>query len=162
MVENSSVIYQQNIYLSPLNKFGFLSRQSLSMRYLYSLTVRVQSFVTVSSSCANSSTVLSGSSGILYSNKAQHYSNRMNCSWSLLSDNNIMLTFFKFDTEWRYDFVNVYDGRSTSSPLIGRYHGTSLPPVVTSSSNQLFITFTSDLSVRKPGFGASYRGKRNF
>ncbi|CAH3157124.1 unnamed protein product [Pocillopora meandrina] len=119
--------------------------------------VQVQSFVTVSSSCANSSTVLSGSSGILYSNKAQHYSNHMNCSWSLLSDNNIMLTFFKFDTEWWYDFVNVYDGRSTSSPLIGRYHGTSLPPVVTSSSNQLFITFTSDLSVRKPGFGASYR-----
>nr|XP_058960684.1 deleted in malignant brain tumors 1 protein-like [Pocillopora verrucosa] len=119
--------------------------------------VRVQSFVTVSSSCANSSTVLSGSSGILYSNKAQHYSNHMNCSWSLLSDNNIMLTFFKFDTEWRYDFVNVYDGRSTSSPLIGRYHGTSLPPVVTSSSNQLFITFTSDVSVRKPGFRASYR-----
>lgn len=152
----------QNIYSSPLNKFGFLSRQLLSMRYLYSLTVQVQSFVTVSSSCANSSTVLSGSSGILYSNKAQHYSNRMNCSWSLLSDNNIMLTFFKFDTEWWYDFVNVYDGRSSSSPLIGRYHGTSLPPVVTSSSNQLFITFTSDLSVRKPGFGASYRGKRNF
>lgn len=162
MVENWSVIYQQNIYLSPLNKFGFPSRQSLSVRYLYSLTVQVQSFVTVSSSCANSSTILSGSSGILYSNKAQRYSNHMNCGWSLLSNNNIMLTFFKFDTERRYDFVNVYDGRSTSSPLIGRYHGTSLPPVVTSSSNQLFITFTSDHIVTKPGFGASYRGKCNF
>ncbi|XP_022803800.1 deleted in malignant brain tumors 1 protein-like [Stylophora pistillata] len=81
----------------------------------------------------------------------------MYCNWSLLSNTNVMLTFFKFNLEQSYDYVYVYDGKSASSPMIGRYHGTSLPPVVTSSLNQLFIDFKTDSSITRPGFAASYR-----
>ena len=84
----------------------------------------------------------------------------MTCHWSLSSNTNLELIFFRFDTESRYDFVYVYDGGSSSSPLIGQYDGTWLPSTITSSSNQLFVTFTSDGSNVGSGFAASYHGER--
>ena len=43
--------------------------------------------------------------------------------------------------------------------LIGQYHWNSLPSAITSSSNQLFVVFTSDGSNVRSGFAASYHGK---
>ena len=84
----------------------------------------------------------------------------MTCNWSLSSNTNLELIFFRFHTELNHDFVYVYDGGSSSSPLIGQHNGSSLPPTITSSSNQLFVIFTSDGSNVFSGFAASYHGKR--
>lgn len=110
-----------------------------------------------SSTCANVLTVRSSSSGIIYSNKDGVHAHNMNCNWSIFSSANLELVFFRFNTESSYDYVYVHDGGFPSSPLIGRYHGTSLPAVITSSTNQLYVTFTSDGSVARSGFAASYR-----
>ncbi|XP_020600954.1 uncharacterized protein LOC110040108 isoform X2 [Orbicella faveolata] len=115
-----------------------------------------QLYVTTSSSCSNLLTTRSSTSGIIYSNKHGSYSNSMTCHWSLSSNSNLELIFFRLSTESGYDFVNVYDGGSSSDPLIGRYQGTSMPGTITSSSNQLYITFTSDGSSTRSGFAASY------
>ena len=56
------------------------------------------------------------------------------------------------------DVVHVYDGGSTSSPLLGSYSGNSLPVAVNSSSTQLLVTFTSDSSNESSGFVATYQG----
>ena len=101
----------------------------------------------------------SSASGMIYSNRDGSYSDNMNCSWSISSNTNLELIFFRFDTESSYDFVYVYDGGSSSSPLIGQYHGNSLPAAITSSSNQLFVIFTSDGSIVRSGFAASYHGR---
>ena len=119
-----------------------------------------QPFASASSTCANVLTVRSSSSGIIYSNKDGVHADNMNCSWSIFSSANLELVFFRFDTEGNYDYVYVHDGGSPSSPLVGQYHGTSLPAVVTSSTNQLYVTFTSDSSNVRSGFAASYRGKK--
>ena len=42
----------------------------------------------------------------------------------------ITLQFTSFATEAGYDFVKVYDGATTSSPLLGQFSGTSLPPLL--------------------------------
>ena len=103
----------------------------------------------------------SSTSGIIFSNRNGHYSNHMNCNWTLISNAKLKLVFFRFDVERDYDFVYVYDGGSASAPLIGMFHGTSLPKAITGSRNKLFVNFTTDYTVKQKGFAASYHGKTN-
>jgi phosphotriesterase-related protein len=68
----------------------------------------------------------------------------------------ITLNFNSFATEAGYDFVRVYDGETTSSPLLGEFSGSSIPPTVTSSGNSMLITFTTDGGVQLAGWSATY------
>lgn len=101
----------------------------------------------------------SSTSGIIFSNKAGTYTNRMSCAWSLSANTKLRLVFFRFVTESSHDRVSVYNGTSSSSPRIGQYSGSTLPAAITSSGNNLFIKFTTDGSVTRSGFAASYHGK---
>ena len=71
----------------------------------------------------------------------------------------VTLTFTSFTTEAGYDFVRVYNGATTSSPLMGTYSGTSLPPVLTSTGGSMLITFTTDGSVTAAGWSATYTSR---
>ena len=82
----------------------------------------------------------------------------MDCYWYFSSDAKLQLAFVSFNTESCCDRVSVYDGDSTSSPLIGQFSGSSLPTPITSSSNELYVRFTTDGSVVNSGFVASYQG----
>ena len=83
----------------------------------------------------------------------------MDCQWTLSSNTNLKLVFFRFQTESVHDNVYVYDGGSSSSRQIGKYNGVSLPGAITSSQNKLFVKFTTDGSAVLSGFAASYHGK---
>ena len=98
-------------------------------------------------------------SGIIFSNMHGKYNHRMSCSWSISSNVSLELSFTRFETERGYDPVTVYDGSSSSSPLIGRFDGDSLLERISSSSHKLFVTFTSDGSVSTSGFVANYHSK---
>lgn len=125
--------------------------------------------VTVTSTCTNLLLEQTGTSGIILStnnsdydynyNSDYYYDNDMDCQWNLTSSTKVELTFFTFSTELDVDYLYVYDGGSSSYPLIGSFSGTSLPSPITSSSNKLHVRFTSDTSVTSRGFRASYRGK---
>jgi len=69
----------------------------------------------------------------------------------------IQLNFSSFDIESSYDYVYIYDGSTTGSPLIGSYTGTSSPGLVTATnaSGCITVEFTSDGSVTYPGWAAS-------
>lgn len=88
-----------------------------------------------------------------------HYYNNMDCQWTLSSNTKVELTFFMFNTQLDADYLYVYDGDSSSSPLIGNFSGTTLPTPITSSSNNLHVRFTTDSSGTARGFRAGYRGK---
>ncbi|MBN4065710.1 M4 family metallopeptidase [Candidatus Amoebophilus asiaticus] len=66
----------------------------------------------------------------------------------------ITLTFLSFDFEANYDYLYVYDGPNTSSPLIGSYTGTSLPNggTIISSGGSITLRQYSDTYVNEPGF----------
>lgn len=51
----------------------------------------------------------------------------------------------------------IRNGDGPTSPLIARYCGSSIPPPVISTSNQLWLKFGSDGSVANHGFRALYR-----
>lgn len=55
------------------------------------------------------------------------------------------------------DFLRIYDGGTSSAPLIGEYTGEEVPGKITSSGNRLLVAFESDGSETGPGFYAEYR-----
>jgi hypothetical protein len=69
------------------------------------------------------------------------------------------LKFNRFDTESNQDFLSIYDGPDASSPLIGTYSGNTLPANITSTSNQVFLHFTSNNTQHGNGWLISYEAK---
>ena len=69
----------------------------------------------------------------------------------------IIVTFNNFNTEADYDFLYVYDGPTTNSPLIGTYSGTTVPGMLTSNAadGSLTFEFTSDSGQTAPGWNAN-------
>ncbi len=69
----------------------------------------------------------------------------------------IRFTFNSFATESGYDFLKIYNGTSTTDPLIGTYSGATGPGTITASnaSGALTFNFTSDGSVVAVGWSAS-------
>ncbi|MGH0167823.1 UNVERIFIED_CONTAM: hypothetical protein FKN15_053442 [Acipenser sinensis] len=55
-----------------------------------------------------------------------------------------------------YDYLEIRDGISESSPLLGRFCGYDKPDDIKTSSNRLWMKFVSDGSVNKAGFAANF------
>lgn len=55
--------------------------------------------------------------------------------------------FTEFDTEENWDYLFIYDGNSTSSPLIGSYTGNNSPGSIAASGSCLTFFFTSDSQI---------------
>ncbi len=68
----------------------------------------------------------------------------------------ITITFNAFNTELNYDYLYIYDGSSYTSPLIGRYHGTTLPASITSTGGSLLFDFRTDCATTAPGFDIAW------
>jgi len=68
----------------------------------------------------------------------------------------VRANFTSFNTELNYDYLKIYNGTDVSATLIGNYHGTTGPGIVTASnaSGALTFKFTSDGSVVKTGWEA--------
>ena len=118
--------------------------------------------VNSTSTCTNKTVELTTVDGFIQSNKrGEWYENRMDCQWNITSNAWVELTFDRFDTELYDDYVTVYDGTSLSSPVIGRFSGSKRPLPLISSSNNLYVRFTTDAAQNKQykGFRANYRGK---
>ncbi|KAI0226951.1 Exoskeleton protein RP43, partial [Lamellibrachia satsuma] len=106
--------------------------------------------------------VLSGLWGYLYTS-GSHYENYETCSWKIQvpANKRVRIYFISFNLEYhsscRWDSVKVYDGSNANARLMGTYCGTKKPAgPMYSSGNSMFVTFTSDRSVTKPGFRIKY------
>lgn len=69
------------------------------------------------------------------------------------------LSFGRFKTEVNYDTLEVRDGRTYSAPLIGVYHGTQVPQFLISTSNYLYLLFSTDKSHSDIGFQLRYESE---
>ncbi len=68
----------------------------------------------------------------------------------------ISIKINRMDTELNQDFLTLYDGPSTSSPMLGTYSGNNIPPVVTSSTNKVLVRFTSNGATQGKGWLLTY------
>ena len=84
------------------------------------------------------------------------------CVWKITvpKEFQVALHFQSFEVENHdncvYDYVEVRDGDTPDSRLIGVFCGYKIPPDMRSSSNKLFVKFVSDGSVQKAGFSATF------
>lgn len=93
------------------------------------------------------------------------YPNGAKCSWAINAPAGylIQLTFHSFNLEGsedcKADYVTVKQGAFYTlgmSDVIGRYCGSSLPPVIRSTYSNVYVDFVSDRSGGYTGFHASY------
>ncbi|XP_075765632.1 membrane frizzled-related protein isoform X2 [Pelodiscus sinensis] len=96
----------------------------------------------------------------------QRYPHRQLCLWqiSVPGGHVIDLQFHNFSLEWQedctFDFVEVHDSAGTDPPsLLGRFCGSQLPPVLTSSRHVMTVLFVADEGVADDGFFATYRAR---
>ncbi|XP_072526077.1 inactive serine protease PAMR1 isoform X2 [Salminus brasiliensis] len=80
----------------------------------------------------------------------ESYPTNARCEWTLQVDRpftielKFMMLSLEFDHSCRYDFVEVRDGDSINSQVIGRFCGNERPPPIQSTGNSLHILFVSD------------------
>ncbi|XP_057693859.1 inactive serine protease PAMR1 isoform X2 [Corythoichthys intestinalis] len=93
----------------------------------------------------------------------ESYPNNARCDWTIQVDNpfTIELRFMMLSLEvhhsCRYDFVEVRDGDSINSRVIGRFCGNNRPAPIKSSGNSLHIHFESDGYKNFDGFFATFQ-----
>ncbi|XP_037806312.1 dorsal-ventral patterning protein tolloid [Lucilia sericata] len=84
------------------------------------------------------------------------------CVWKITVPKGyqVALKFQSFEVENHdscvYDFVEVRDGPTQESPLIGVFCGYKPPPNMKSTGDTMYVKFVSDTSVQKPGFSATF------
>lgn len=71
----------------------------------------------------------------------------------------VILSSYRFQTELGYDFLEIHDGPNLLSPLIGSFNGTQVPQFLFSSSNFLYLLFTTDNSRSNAGFKILYESE---
>eukprot|EP00794_Sanderia_malayensis_P003627 gene3627-4141_t len=107
---------------------------------------------------------LNGKSGEISSpNYPQYYPANKECIWIIrpkeYSAISLQFKSMRMEPEARcgYDFVEVRNGDSSTSPLLGRFCGSSLPDVQTSTRGAFWVRFKSDSSSNYRGFSASWK-----
>ncbi|XP_056401090.1 embryonic protein UVS.2-like [Hyla sarda] len=113
--------------------------------------------------CNVCSTLLNTPSGNFSSpNYPSNYPNNMNCVWLIRTPNGqVSLTFKDFrllnSMDCASDYINIYDGPSTTSPKIVKLCGSKQLPEIIGSNNQMLIEFVSGSLTTSAGFSASYK-----
>jgi hypothetical protein len=93
------------------------------------------------------------------SGPVNNYVNNSSCSWLIGPEDSVQtitLSFMRFATDTA-DLVNIYDGATTSSPLLGTYSGSLLPPDISSTGGKMLVTFISNSATTSQGFLAEYQ-----
>lgn len=88
------------------------------------------------------------------------YYNNTLCTWLLQPADaqtiEFYFTFFDLESATAdgtvYDAVELYDGSDDTAPLLGRFSGASIPPVITSTGGTMFLKFYSDASINYAGW----------
>jgi hypothetical protein len=88
------------------------------------------------------------------------YKNNTNCQWLIKPDTTsgltLTLSFLEFRTELSKDVLTVYDGETTSAPILGSFSGNTLPATLTSSSGAFLLVFVSDAANTDLGWKVKY------
>ncbi|KAH0616082.1 hypothetical protein JD844_026913, partial [Phrynosoma platyrhinos] len=101
--------------------------------------------------------------GIITSpNWPDKYPSRKECTWEISATpgHRIKIVFNEFEIEQHqecaYDHLEVFDGETEKSPILGRLCGNKIPEPLVATGNKMFLRFVSDASVQRKGFQATH------
>jgi hypothetical protein len=112
------------------------------------------------SNCTGTKTINFSTGTIEDGSGISNYQNNNDCLWLIEPTETVtkvILSFINFSTEATNDIVTVYDGNSTSSPVLGTFSGSTLPNNVLSTGPQMLVRFQTNGSVVNNGWKAYYR-----
>jgi hypothetical protein len=95
------------------------------------------------------------------SGPVENYADNLDATWLIDpqtvqdSISKITLNFVRFDL-LAGDSIKVYNGGTTSAPLLGSYSGTTLPPTLNSTGNKMLIRFITNGSGNSTGWYAEF------
>ncbi|MBK6484075.1 MAG: fibronectin type III domain-containing protein [Chitinophagaceae bacterium] len=113
---------------------------------------------TTPTSCSGTTTLTQPGGSFSDGSGTSDYNPDLNCKWLISPPGatSITVLFSSFNTQLNKDKVKIYDGPDVSSPLIGTFSGSSLPPSVTSTGGSMLVKFNTDASISAPGWSANY------
>lgn len=128
-------------------------------------SITKQDYISVNAEYLMSNSSVSTCTGIFYDSggASGEYSNNEDFVMTFnpgTPGSKIKMNFIEFNVEYNssciYDYLEIYDGPSTSSPLIGTYCGTDSPGAIEATGEEGALTFKfhSDYLVTKPGWMA--------
>jgi len=128
-------------------------------------------YTSLGSAYCNGTTNLNSSDYATFTDgsNGNNYCNNQDCMWLIQPPQatTVTLNFTEFQLEDAasdgtiYDAVEVYDGTSTSSTLLGRFTGSNLPPSISSIGGSMLVRFITDLEENMQGFSAYYTSTQN-
>lgn len=110
--------------------------------------------------------MLRSSSGLLTSpNYPNSYPHQLNCLYTIISANGTSVTLyplaFALANDCNTDFVQVYDGPTTNSALLGKFCSQRGPPVMRSTGNQVLVAVRTGSAAGSTGFAFSFTSSQN-
>ena len=124
-------------------------------------TVTKENYITVSNHYLMQNGTFNTCSGVFYDDGGENgnYNNETHYVMTFTPTTQgamMKATFESFNTESTFDEMKVYDGASTSAPLLGTFSGSSIPEyfVSTAADGSLTFEFESDYSVNMSGWKA--------
>ncbi|XP_078494029.1 cubilin [Ciona intestinalis] len=149
---------------SHLKTTYILSENSLNIRFTTDSSITRSGFnvtfveympvVTTASSCGFNSVATSTSQPITSPNYPNNYPNNADCTWTITASDGmrVQLNLIRFLTETNYDYITI----SSDGTQLARISGTYLNRIYTSIGNSMTLRFTSDRSVTRSGFKATF------
>ncbi|KAM4828885.1 cubilin [Thomomys bottae] len=125
----------------------------------------IMSYITVNASAECSYDYTDDYGLITSPNYPNPYPNDWQCTYRITVGTNqqIALHFTNFSLEDGIsgdcvDFLEIRDGGYEDSPVVGKFCGKNLPPIIISHSNKLLLKFKSDPIISDSGFSAYWDG----
>ncbi|CAH1989272.1 unnamed protein product [Acanthoscelides obtectus] len=144
----------------------FSTSNIMSVKFISDTTLNTDGFLATylmmhdSSTCGGNFFTSSGA--IKSPGYPNPYPNNIDCSWTINTKpgQQILLSVEDFEVEsypdCKYDYLEIRNGGTSASPLIGVYCGKDIPKEIPSHINQVYLHFKSDLSRDGRGFSITW------
>lgn len=109
--------------------------------------------------CSGTTNLTAASGSFTDGSGNNDYSNNSDCRWIIQPSGakSITLNFPAFTVSQPGDTVYVYNGGTTTSALLGKFTGSTLPSKVTSTGGTMLVRFSTDAANTAAGWKASYK-----
>lgn len=110
-------------------------------------------------SCSSLETLTASRGSISDGSGSTRYGHNLDCRWLIAPNNaaSIAISFSRLKTELNNDIITIYDGESTSDPVVGTYSGNTLPADITVNGPKALVRFQTNGSVDNQGFLLNYK-----